>query len=87
MKERRRDPYETGEGIGIAEVAKHLDRDRSAINRTALKAIEKDYLVDENPGKGRTSMLRLGKMELPSGSALPSPEELFEKPKKKVHPF
>lgn len=65
------------EPVTIAELSEHLERDRSAVTRSVLKAIEYEYLYDETPGKGRPSRLQLGEVSLPTGSVLPHPEELF----------
>lgn len=67
----------TYEPVTIAELSEHLERDRSAVTRSVMKAIELEYLYDENPGKGRPSRLQLGEVALPTGSVLPHPEELF----------
>lgn len=63
--------------VSIADIAKHLGRDRSAVNRSVLKALEMEYLYDENPGKGRPAKLQLGEVELPSAAVLPHPDLLF----------
>jgi hypothetical protein len=67
----------TFEPVSIAEIAKHLGRDRTAVNRSVLKALDMEYLYDETPGKGRPAKLQLGEVELPSATVLPHPDELF----------
>lgn len=58
-------------------LSKQLGRDASVISRNVTKAIELGYLYNENPGQGREARLRLGELELPSGSVLPPVEEIF----------
>lgn len=71
-------PFDTPHAqVSLSALAKALDRDRSVVSRTLKKAISDGYLVDENPGQGKESMVTLGERELPSGDALPSSEELF----------
>lgn len=65
------------EPVSIAEIAERLGRDRTAVNRSVLKALEMEYLYNENPGKGRPAKLQLGEVELPSATVLPQPEVLF----------
>lgn len=67
-------------GISNTQIADLLGRDTSVISRTTKKAIEDGYLENTNPGQGREAKLILGSRKLPSGSAMPLPEELFEAP-------
>ncbi|WP_155765451.1 hypothetical protein [Mesorhizobium erdmanii] len=68
-----RKPYE---GLSVTLLAEKLGRDISVISRTAKKAVDEGYLIDTNPGQGRISKLTVGDRKLPSGSAMPSPEEI-----------
>jgi len=72
-------PYDT---VTTAQLVKHLGKAQYAISRDTTKAIARGYLEDQNPGQGRKAKFTLGDVELPSGSVLPAPEELFsEAPK------
>ncbi|UCI17741.1 hypothetical protein FJ970_21875 [Mesorhizobium sp. B2-1-8] len=64
-------------GLSNTQLAEILNRDPSVISRTTKKAIEDGYLENSNPGQGREAKLVIGGRKLPSGSALPLPEELF----------
>lgn len=63
--------------VSLSALATALERDRTVVGRTLKKAISEGYLVDQNPGQGKESIVTLGERKLPSGDALPSPEELF----------
>ena len=77
VTEVRAGPYN---GVSQTDLAKRLNRDQYAISRTARDAIRLGYLKNNNPGQGRKAELVSGDLELPSGSVLPHPEELFAEP-------
>lgn len=64
-------------GVSQIKLAEHLKRDPSVISRNVSKAIANGYLQNVNPGQGREARLVMGEVELPTGSVLPAPEELF----------
>lgn len=66
-------------GISNTQIADRLGRDTSVISRTTKKAIEDGYLENTNPGQGREAKLIIGSRKLPSGSAMPLPEDLFDR--------
>ncbi|MER9842385.1 hypothetical protein NKJ59_14190 [Mesorhizobium australicum] len=68
-------------GVSNTFLSDILDRDPSVISRVTKKAIEDGYLENTNPGQGREARLVIGGRKLPSGSALPSPKELFQEVK------
>lgn len=74
----KRDIFSDGETVSQVRLAEHLGRDQSVISRNVTKAIEQGYLRNENPGQGREAQLVLGERKLPSGSVLPTVEELFQ---------
>jgi hypothetical protein len=63
---------------GLSDVATLLGKDISSVSRNVQTAIRERYLEDQNPGRGRRSMLVLGERELPAGTVLPDPIELSE---------
>lgn len=63
--------------ISITELAAILGRDQSVVSRNVNAAVQAGYLEDQNPGQGRRSMLIPGERKLPSGTVLPSPQDLF----------
>ena len=63
-------------GVSQIKLAEHLKRDPSVISRNVTKAIDNGYLFNVNPGQGREARLVIGEVELPSGSVLPTAEEL-----------
>lgn len=64
------------QGVSQVQLADALGRDQSVISRHARKAVGQGFLRDLNPGQGRKANLVIGDRELPSGTALPSLEEL-----------
>jgi hypothetical protein len=70
--------YDTPSSVSQRNIAEHIERDQSVVSRHVRVAIDKGFLVDDNPGQGREAQIRLGGCELPQGYALPSPEELAE---------
>jgi hypothetical protein len=64
--------------VGLSDVANLIGKDISSVSRNVLTAIRERYLEDQNPGRGRRSMLITGERALPSGSVLPSPREISE---------
>lgn len=65
------------EGVSQIKLAEHLKRDPSVISRNVSKAIDNGYLENVSPGQGREARLVIGEVELPRGSVLPHPDELF----------
>jgi hypothetical protein len=60
----------------IQEIADHLDRDRSAVNRQVLKAESKEYLINIQKPRKKPKLLIIGH-ELPAKqNILPSVDEL-----------
>jgi hypothetical protein len=66
-------------GVSITKLAEHLERDPSAVSRTVTKALDQGFLQNSAPGQGREARLALGERSLPSGSVLPTVEEVFSK--------
>lgn len=64
------------EGISQQALAKQIGRDQSVVSRSLEAALAQGYLKNLNPGQGRQASIVLGDREIPSGFALPSPEEL-----------
>lgn len=64
--------------VSQVKLAEALQRDPSVISRNVKKAVSHGYLKNLNPGQGREAKLVVGDRELPTGTALPSPEELME---------
>lgn len=73
-KEPNRDNYD---GVSNSLLSEALDRDQSSVSRALKRAIADGYLRNNSPGQGREAKVVLGDRKLPSGSALPSPAELF----------
>jgi hypothetical protein len=65
-----------GGTVNQRQIVRHLSRDQSVVSRNVQAAIDQGYLVNENPGQGRSAELRLGERELPNEAILPTPEEL-----------
>ena len=68
--------FGNAEGVSQIRLAEHLGRDQSVISRNVRKAVGQGFLRNLTPGQGREATLVLGDRELPSGTVLPSPEEL-----------
>jgi hypothetical protein len=64
-------------GVSQVQLSEALDRDQSVISRNVRKAVGQGFLKNLTPGQGREAKLVLGDRELPSGTVLPSPEELW----------
>lgn len=65
------------EGVSQWDIAQYLDRDPGVISRRVEAAIDSGYLLDDNPGQGRRSRIRLGERPLPDDTGvLPAPEQL-----------
>jgi hypothetical protein len=79
--------FDPEEGVSQRQVADALKRDRSVVSRNVAIATDQGFLVNLAPGQGRESRLIMGDRKLPSGSVLPSPEELGEPMKKKPEPI
>ncbi|RUU14379.1 hypothetical protein EOD23_01120 [Mesorhizobium sp. USDA-HM6] len=80
-----REIYQNGyslEGISQSKLAEQMHMDRSTVGRNLHAAIAQGYLVNNNPGQGREARVSLGDRNLPNGTVLPHPDELFrsEKP-------
>ena len=73
--------------VSQRRLAEHLHRDQSVISRNVQASIEAGYLINQNPGQGREASLILGEHTMPSGQALPTPEELTAALEKKARPF
>jgi hypothetical protein len=73
-------PYDPDEGVSQRQVAEFLNREPSVISRNVSAAIEQGFLRDLEPGQGRSSRLVMGERQLPSGSVLPEPNELRDRP-------
>jgi hypothetical protein len=58
------------------QLAKYLGRDPSVISRNARAAIQAGYLINQSRGQGREASLVLGEQPMPTGRALPLPQEL-----------
>lgn len=71
-------PFMDVEGVSQRQLAVHLGRDQSVVSRTLAAAIAQGYLLNETPGQGRQSSIKLGERDVPTGFALPSPEKLAE---------
>ncbi|WHS95359.1 hypothetical protein VPK21_005558 [Sinorhizobium kummerowiae] len=69
----------TADGVSQSQLAEHMKKDRSVVGRNIHAAVNQGYLTNENPGQGREAKVKLGSRKLPTGNALPSPEELFKK--------
>lgn len=63
-------------------VAEYLGVDRGTVSRNIHKAVTDEYLIDRNPGQGRSADLDVGPVELPDGRVLPLPEELLPEKRK-----
>lgn len=72
------DMFANGNGVSQTKLSEVLNRDQSVISRNVQKATEQGYLRNENPGQGREARLTIGERKLPSGSVLPTVEELFQ---------
>lgn len=74
------EPIQSGwhsSGVSQVQLANALARDQSVVSRHARKAVEDGYLKDlSGGGQGREARLVIGERELPSGTVLPSPEEI-----------
>ncbi|CAN5272222.1 hypothetical protein BH10PSE9_BH10PSE9_00590 [soil metagenome] len=64
------------QGVSQVQLSEALDRDQSVISRNVRKAVEQGFLKNLSPGQGREARLVIGERKLPSGTVLPSPEEL-----------
>mgnify|MGYP001485621546 CR=1 FL=1 len=62
--------------ISNTNIADFLGRDSGTVSRNLHEAINQGYVVNDNPGKGRESRLRLGNRKIVSDGFLPTPEEL-----------
>jgi hypothetical protein len=71
------DVFEYGNGVSQTKLSEFLNRDPSVISRNVKKAVEQGYLQNDNPGQGREARLSIGERKLPSGSVLPSVDEIF----------
>ncbi|MDO6458712.1 hypothetical protein Q4494_16625 [Celeribacter halophilus] len=58
--------------VSQKEIARYLGLDPSVVSRHVFKAVQDEYLHDDNPGQGKKARLRLGEEKLPSGSVLPT---------------
>lgn len=65
--------------VSQQQLAKHLNRDQSVISRHVRQAIEAGFLIDKNPGQGKTAEIVPGDREMPQGYALPNPDDLVKK--------
>jgi hypothetical protein len=65
-------------GVSQVQIAEAMNRDQSVIGRHISKAIWHGFLTNLTPGQGRKANVVIGDRELPSGTVLPSPEELQE---------
>ena len=72
------EPRKGQEAVGISQtkLAEFLKRDPSVVSRNVKKALEEGYLQNANPGQGREARLTLGELKLPSGSILPTVEQI-----------
>jgi hypothetical protein len=64
--------------ISITELSSVLTKNPGVVSRYVQAAIKDGYLEDQNPGRGKKSMLIVGERELPRGTVLPDPSELIE---------
>lgn len=71
------DLFEYGNGVSQTKLSEFLGRDPSVISRNVKKAVDNGYLQNDNPGQGREARLSIGERKLPSGSVLPSVDEIF----------
>lgn len=62
-------------------VAEYLGADRGTVSRNIHKAVAEEYLIDRNPGQGRSADLEVGPVELLDGRVLPLPDELVPETK------
>lgn len=72
-------PFDPGAHHGRitqAVIAEHLKLDRGTVSRNLKSAIKGEYLVDENPGQGKVSDVRTGRVKMPNGHVLPEAEAL-----------
>lgn len=79
-----KDMFVNGNGVSQTKLSEFLNRDQSVISRNVKKALEQGYLQNENAGQGREARLTVGERKLPSGSVLPTVEELFSKRAKEI---
>jgi hypothetical protein len=66
------------DGASQSDLASQLGRNQSVVSRTLKLGIAQGYLVDKNPGKGKTAVLMIGDRQLPNGKFLPERKELFK---------
>jgi hypothetical protein len=64
------------QGVSQVQLAEALGRDQSVISRHVRQAVWQGFLKDLSPGQGRKSTLVIGDRDLPSGTVLPTPNEL-----------
>jgi len=60
------------------EVAKHIHLDRQAAQRRLKQAEKSGFVVNENPGKGKTAKYAIGDPMLEDMEIIPSPSRLHE---------
>lgn len=63
--------------VSQRDIATYLNLDPSVVSRHVHRAIQLDYLIDDNPGQGSPGRIRIGEQSLPSETVLPSPTELL----------
>lgn len=64
------------ETVSQRQVADLLNADPGVVSRNVKAAVHEGYLVDDNPGQGKTARLRVGETELSFGKVLPEVSKL-----------
>ncbi|MFN3259737.1 MAG: hypothetical protein ACE37J_04175 [Pikeienuella sp.] len=64
------------ETVSQRQVADLLNIDPGVVSRNVKAAVHEGYLIDDNPGQGKTARLKIGETKVSFGSVLPEVQKL-----------